>query len=100
MEFDDNLVESNIPMDKILINEGFLDKIKEYGKKVASYITSKVKGFIALVDQTAKTVFPWSVYNVANLAIKAARGDMPEGVFFAPTKSLQQIAGVKGMSID
>lgn len=100
MKFDGNLVESNIPMDKILINEGFLDKIKEYGKKVASYITSKVKGFVALVDEAAGKVFPWSMCNVANLAIKAAKGDMPDGVFFAPSPSLQQIAGVKGMTID
>lgn len=100
MKFDGNLVESNIPMNKILINEGFLDKVKEYGKKVASYITSKVKGFIALVDEATGKVFPWSMCNVANLAIKAAKGDMPDGVFFAPSPSLQKIAGVKGMTID
>ena len=100
MKFDGNLVESNIPMNKILINEGFLDKVKEYGKKVTSYITSKVKGFIALVDEATGKVFPWSMCNVANLAIKAAKGDMPDGVFFAPSPSLQKIAGVKGMTID
>ena len=61
MKFDGNLVESNIPMNKILINEGFLDKVKEYGKKVTSYITSKVKGFIALVDEATGKVFPWSM---------------------------------------
>ena len=38
MRFKGNLVENNIPMNKILINEGFLDKIKEYGKKIANYI--------------------------------------------------------------
>ena len=53
MRFDDNYVENNIPLNKILINEGFIDKIKEYGKKVASYITDKVRGFIALVDYAA-----------------------------------------------
>ena len=100
MKFDGNLVESNIPMNKILINEGFLDKVKEYGKKFTSYITSKVKGFIALVDEATGKVFPWSMCNVANLAIKAAKGDMPDGVFFAPSPSLQKIAGVKGMTID
>ena len=53
MRFDDNYVENNIPLNKILINEGFIDKIKEYGNKVASYITDKVRGFIALVDDAA-----------------------------------------------
>lgn len=99
MKFDD-FTSSNIPMNKVLINEGFIDKIKEYGKKIASYITRKVKGFIVLVDEAAQKVFPWSLYNAGNLAIEAANGQMPAGVYFAPTKTLQQTAGVKGMSID
>jgi len=100
MKFKNNKIQRNIPMNKIYINEGFLDKLKEYGKKAINYIVKKVKGFIALVDDATGKILPWSLNNVANLAIKAAHGDMPEGVYFAPTKTLKEIAGVKGMSID
>lgn len=75
--FHDNYVENNIPLNKILINEGFIDKIKEYGKKVASYITDKVRGFIALVDDATNQIVSWSLNNVANLAIKASKGMLP-----------------------
>ena len=96
----DNLIERNIPMNKVLISEGFLDKIKEYGKKVTNFIVKKVKGFIALVDETTNKVLNWSIQNIGNLAIQAAKNELPEGVYFAPSKSLQKIAGVGGMSID
>ena len=100
MRFKGNLVENNIPMNKILINEGFLDKIKEYGKKIANYIAQKVKGFIAIVDETAQKVLPWSLNNVGNIAIQASKGQLPDGVYFAPSDTLKQTAGCGGMSID
>lgn len=100
MRFDDNYVENNIPLNKILINEGFIDKIKEYGKKVASYITDKIRGFIALVDDATNQIVSWSLNNVANLAIKASKGMLPKGVYFAPSASLKKIAGTGGMTID
>ena len=100
MRFKGNIIEDNIPMNKILVSEGFLDKIKDYGKKIINYVTKKVKGFIAVVDSAADKLFPWSLCNVGNLAIKAAKGDMPEGVYFAPSNSLKKIAGVGGMTID
>ncbi len=100
MRFDDNYTENNIPLNKILINEGFLDKIKEYGKKVASYITDKVKGFIALIDETTDAVINWSLNNVGNLAIMAQKHQLPKGVYFAPSASLKSTAGVGGLSID
>ena len=100
MRFDDNYVENNIPLNKILINEGFIDKIKEYGKKFASYITDKVRGFIALVDDATNQIVSWSLNNVANLAIKASKGMLPKGVYFAPSASLKKIAGTGGMTID
>lgn len=100
MKFDGNVIEAGIPMSKVMINEGFLDKIKEYGKKVVSYITQKVKGFIALVDEKAGVVFPWSLNNVGNIAIMGANGQLPEGIHFAPTESLKAIAGCGGESLE
>jgi hypothetical protein len=69
MRFNGNHIEKRVPMNQVLISEGFLDKIKEYGKKVVNYIVQKVKGFIALVDDTTGKILPWSLNNVANLAI-------------------------------
>ena len=100
MRFKGNIIENNIPMNKLFISEGFLDKIKEYGKKAVSYISKKIKGFIALVDEATGKFFPWSVNNIANIAIQASRGMLPEGVYFAPSKTLQGSVGVKGISID
>lgn len=96
----DNLIERNIPMNKVLISEGFLDKIKEYGKKVTNFIVKKVKGFIGLVDEVTNKVLSWSIQNVGNLAIQAARNELPEGVYFAPSNTLKKTAGVGGMTID
>lgn len=100
MRFAKGHIEKDIPMSSILINEGFLDKVKEYGQKVASYIVKKVKGFIALVDETTKKVLDWSYWNVGNMALNAAKGNMPEGVYFAPSASLKNELKIKGMSID
>ena len=100
MRFKGNYVEHGIPMNKILINEGFLDKIKEYGKKVTNYIVKKVKGFIGVIDEATGKLAEWSKQNIGNLAIMAAQNKLPEGVYFAPSKELQKIAGVGGMSFD
>lgn len=100
MRFNGNHIEKRVPMNQVLISEGFLDKIKEYGKKVVNYIVQKVKGFIALVDDTTGKILPWSLNNVANLAIQASKGELPEGVYFAPSNTLKKTAGVRGMTID
>ena len=100
MRFKGNMIQKNIPLNKVLINEGFLDKIKEYGKKITNFIVKKVKGFIGLIDEATGKLAEWSKQNVANLAIMAAKGQLPRGVYFAPSKSLQNKAGVGGMTID
>lgn len=60
---------NNIPMNQILVNEGFLDKIKEYGKKTVDFIKRTVKGFITLVDEATGKFITWSGLNVHNIAV-------------------------------
>ena len=100
MRFNGNQIKRGIPMNKILVNEGFLDKIKEYGKKVTNYIVKKVKGFIGVVDEATGKLAEWSKQNIFNLAILAAQNKLPEGVYFAPSDSVKRKAGVGGMSIE
>lgn len=95
MRFRGNIVEKDIPMSKVMINEGFIDKLKEYGSKVANYIVKKVKGFIAVVDEKTNKIFGWSFYNVANMAITYARNKQPEGFDMAISPELAKFAGIK-----
>lgn len=95
MRFRGNIVEKGIPMSKVMINEGFIDKLKEYGSKAANYIVKKVKGFIAVVDQKTNKIFGWSLYNVANMAITYAQNKQPEGFDMAISPELAKFAGIK-----
>ena len=93
-------VYKDIPMNQVLINEGFLDKVKEYGKKVFDFVTKNVKGFIALVDEATGKFINWSAMNVHNIAVMASKHQLPRGVYFAPSASLNAQTGGKGASID
>ena len=99
MEFNGK-VYKNIPMNQVLINEGFLDKVKEYGKKAFDFITRNVKGFIALVDEATGKFINWGAMNVHNIAVMASRHQLPHGVYFAPSATLNAETGNHGMSID
>lgn len=90
----------NIPLKHVLINEGFLDKVKEYGKKIVDYVKKTVKGFFVLVDEATGKFLTWSTLTVANTAKMAAAGKLPNGIYFAPSSAMAQSTGVNGLSID
>ncbi len=100
MLFKNGKTYSNIPMDNILINEGFLDNVKQYAKKVYDFIKKKVKGFFVLVDEVTGKYLTWSTLTLTNIATQAASGKLPEGIKFAPSAAIARTAGVKGLSID
>ena len=54
VQFNNGRVEKNISMSDVYINEGYIDKIKQYGKKFANWVVRKVKGLIAFVDGSGK----------------------------------------------
>lgn len=100
MVFNNGKLIRDIPMKHVLINEGFLDKVKEYGKKVVDFVKKTVKGFFVLVDEATGKFLTWSTLTVANTAKMAASGQLPTGIYFAPSSSMAVAAGVKGFSID
>lgn len=91
---------NNIPMNQILVNEKFIDKIKEVGKKTVDFIKRTVKGFITLVDEATGKFIAWSGFNIHNIAIQAKNNMLPAGVYFAPSQTLKKEVGGKFMDID
>lgn len=57
VRFRNGRVEDSIPMDCIYIREGFLDKVKEYGRKAAAWIISKVKGLFEIETENEENAF-------------------------------------------
>ena len=45
-----NIIKDDVPIGSVLINEGIIDKIKEYSQKAVSYIRSKIKGFFVIIE--------------------------------------------------
>ena len=95
-----NIIKDDVPIGSVLINEGIIDKIKEYSQKAVSYIRSKIKGFFVLIDEATKKILPGSEHNAANIAICSAR-NMFRGTWFSPAPALVDEAGISGaLSID
>jgi hypothetical protein len=95
-----NIIKDDVPIGSVLINEGIIDKIKEYSQKAVSYIRSKIKGFFVIIDEATKKILPGSEHNAANIAICSAR-NMFRGTWFSPAPALVDEAGISGaLSID
>lgn len=92
-------IKRNIPLNSVLINEGFMDKIKEYGSKVVNYVRTKIKGFFVLIDEVTKQIVPGSQKNMANLAVASANGEFT-GVLISPSPDLCRETGISGLSVD
>ena len=93
------VVKRNIPLDSVLINENFIDKIKEFGQKAFNYVRKKIKGFFVLVDEATKQIMPGSERNVANLAICSANGTFQHALL-SPSQSVCDETGITGLSVD
>ena len=72
-------VESGIPMDKLYINEGFIDTLKNLKQSFRNWIAKKVKGFYVLVDKTGN-VIQNSINSIFNIAKAYNDGKLPDGV--------------------
>lgn len=90
-------VEENLPMDKIFINEGFIDKIKEYGSKVYNWVVAKVNGFLVAKDESGN-VIENSIYNVCNMTAMAIKGMLPTGVHFFPSSTNEEACRSNGLN--
>jgi len=94
IRFKNGRVEKNIDMSKVYIAEGLIDTVKKYGKKFASWVIEKVKGFVAFVNDLGER----QMWNPINMLI-AYDKEQPAGVGFAPGNSLVEAASEAGVTV-
>ena len=94
-----NRTTSGIPMDKVYINEGFIDTLKSISSKVKNWISKKVKGFYIAVTEKGEYIQN-SIFNIANIAISFAKGLTPDAVHFYPSDSLAEQLGLPKVDDD
>lgn len=97
MSFQGRGVRRNIPLDSVLINEGLLDTIKQFGKKIANYITSKIKGLFVLIDEKTHEMFPGSDRNIGNIALNSRKF---RGVSLSLAPEVASNLGLPSMSLE
>ena len=95
IRFRNNRIESGIPMSSVYINEGVLDTVKKYGRQFAEWVTKKVKGFIAFVDEFGREYF----YNPINMFL-AYQKEKPSGVSMCASTTVLKAAEDAGVSIN
>ena len=95
IRFRNNRIESGIPMSSVYINEGVLDTVKKYGRQFVEWVTKKVKGFIAFVDEFGKEYF----YNPINMFL-AYQEEQPAGVSMCAGTTVLEAAEEAGVSIN
>ena len=96
IRFKNGRVEDSIPMDCIYIREGFLDTVKEYGRKAAAWIISKVKGLFEIETDNEENAFQHPI----NMIAAAANGMTPAWATFYPSRNMVQLAEEAGFSYD
>lgn len=92
-------VESGIPMDKLYINEGFIDTLKNLKQSFRNWIAKKVKGFYVLVDKTGN-VIQNSINSIFNIAKAYNDGKLPDGVKVCYSDNVAQKMGLPKSSIE
>lgn len=97
VRFNNGRVEKNISMSDVYINEGYIDKIKQYGKKFANWVVRKVKGLIAFVDGSGK-INVNSYCNPVNMLASYSSAETPSCAYFWPSKTLIDAAKDCGVS--
>jgi hypothetical protein len=99
MKFKGYPVFNGIPMDSIYLNEAFLDKVKEYGKKAWEGIKKLVKaagGFLFPTNEEGEPDMQY-LYNPINIAIAATKTDLP--VTFYPASGMVATAEANGIRL-
>lgn len=99
MKFRGYPVFNGIPMNSIYMNEAFLDKVKEYGKKAWQGIKKLVKaagGFLFPEGEDGRPDMEY-LYSPINIAIASARSNGP--VTFYPAQGLVSLAAANGIKL-
>ena len=99
MKFRGYPVFNGIPMNSIYMNEAFLDKVKEYGKKAWQGIKKLVKaagGFLFPEGEDGRPDMEY-LYSPINIAIASARSKVP--VTFYPADGMVAQAAEFGVNL-
>ncbi len=99
VKFLNDRVENGIPMSEVYITEKFIDTIKKYGKKVASWIVKKVNGLLAIMNSDGR-MDENSTCTPVNILIAQSNGELPSCIKFFPNDNQVAIAEAAGFSVD
>ena len=92
-------IESGIPMEKLYINEGFIDTLKNIKQSFRNWIAKKVKGFYVLVDK-AGNVVQNSVNNILNIAKAYTDGQFSDAIQMCYSDKVARTMGLPRTTID
>lgn len=98
MKFANGRVETGIPMSEVFVNEGIVDKIKQYGKRVIDWIVQKVKGFVCFLAPGGK-VSGNSFLNPINMFAAYGKGEFNPAIKMFPSAELVEAGRNYGVSI-
>ena len=99
VKFLNDRVENGIPMSEVYITEKFIDTIKKYGKKVASWLVKKVNGLLAILNPEGE-IDENSTCTPVNILIAQSNGELPSYIKFFPNDNQVAIAEAAGFSVD
>lgn len=98
MQFEGYPVFNGIPMDSIYINEAFLDKVKEYGKKAWQGIKKLIKaagGFLFPTNADGEADMEY-LCSPINIAISEMKGSI---IKFCPSAAIAEVAAEHGIKL-
>lgn len=91
-------IEHGIPMSSIYLNEGIIDSLKDLGGKIKAGVAAlvrKIKGYIFPVKEDGS--IDHDVMGVGvNIAAAAAKGELPAGMTFYPSRTVIDYAKEQG----
>lgn len=99
IRFSNGRVENSIPLSDIYINEGFLDTIKNIGRKLFGWVVKKVKGFIAFFNEDGQIDYN-SFSDPYNMALAYQKGDVPEAFKMYPAQCVVDFINDNGISYE
>ena len=102
MKFKGYSIQNGIPMDSVYLNEAFLDKIKDYGRKALDTVKSiirKVKGFLFPVNEDGDVEYQY-INTPINMTIAANKGLLSPAIKFFPSQGMIDVASKNGVRLN
>lgn len=102
MKFQGYDIQDGIPMDSVYLNEAFLDKIKDYGRKALDTVKSiirRVKGFLFPVNEEGEVEYQY-INTPINMTIAANKGLLSPAIKFFPSQGMIDVASKNGVRLN